>query len=133
MFEIIVVAVDGSDPSKRGLDAACTLARAFGSEIHLIHALEDKAVEAAANAKSAATTVVLQEAVKQAQAAGVSPSSQSIGEGDPFDEIMTIVGLYNADLIVTGRRGLGSISGFFAGSTSQKIAKQAECAFLSIK
>ena len=38
MFQSIVVAVDGSDPANRALHAACALARAFGSEVHLIHA-----------------------------------------------------------------------------------------------
>lgn len=133
MFQTIVVAVDGSEPSKRALTAACELARAFGSEVHLIHALENKGLEQADQDSGDATSAVLQSADEQARAAGVSLASKSIGEGDPYDEIMMIVGLYSADLVVTGRRGLGNISGFFAGSTSQQIAKNAECAFMSIK
>jgi nucleotide-binding universal stress UspA family protein len=130
MFQSIVVAYDGSDPSKRALEAGCTLARAFGSEIHLVHAIEpgrDKAAKAGGDAPQ------LDEARSLAEAAGVAPSSATSVVGDPVEEILTIVGLYGGDLVVTGRRGLGNISGLFAGSTSQQIAKIANCAHLSVK
>ena len=138
MFQSIVVAVDGSDASIRGVDAACKLSKAFGGEVHLIHALENKAVAKSDHKKLASggsglTSDVIKSAVKQAQSAGVTPSSATVAEGDAFDEIMMIVDLYSAELVVTGRRGLGAFSGMFAGSTSQQIAKHATCAFLSIK
>lgn len=125
MFQSIVVAVDGSDPANRALHAACALARAFGSEVHLIHAHDGPA--------AAKPTSVLEAARALASDDGVTTSSTTSVVGDPFDEIMTIAGLYGADLIVTGRRGLGGISGMLAGSTSQQIAKNADCAHLSVK
>ncbi|ABG33237.1 universal stress protein [Roseobacter denitrificans] len=138
MFESIVVAVDGSDAATRGVEAACKLSEAFGGEVHLIHALENKAVVKSDQAKRATggnglTSDVMDAAVKQVRSAGITPSSATVAEGDAFDEIMMIVGLYAADLVITGRRGLGTLSGMFAGSTSQQIAKHASCAFLSIK
>lgn len=138
MFQSIVVAVDGSAPSTRGLDAACQLSKAFGGEVHLIHALDNQALGQSETANvdkdgNRPTSSVIATAVKQAQNAGVAPASATVGEGDAFDEIMMIVGLYSADLVITGRRGLGAISGMFAGSTSQQIAKHASCAFLSVK
>jgi nucleotide-binding universal stress UspA family protein len=133
MFQSIVVAVDGSEPATRALQAACALARAFGSELHLVHARErarsDKSPQPAGDAGS----TQLNEARAFAEKEGVTPSSATAVTGDPFDEIMTIAGLYGADLIVTGRRGLGNISGMFAGSTTQQIAKHAQCAHLSVK
>lgn len=129
MFQSIVVAVDGSEPAKRALQAGCALARAFGSEVHLIHAHDGKGADSGVDGVSPA----LAEAQSLAGEAGVTASSATAVKGDPFEEIMTIAGLYGADLIVTGRRGLGNISGIFAGSTSQQIAKHAECAHLSIK
>lgn len=130
MFNSIVVAVDGSEPANRALEAACVLAQAFQSELHLIHAREsiDKSAE-----KGSDRCNVLEAATKRAGATGLTPSSATSVAGDPFEEIMTIVGLYSGDLVVTGRRGLGNIGGLFAGSTSQKIAKSADCAHLSVK
>ncbi len=137
MFKTIVVAIDGSEPSKRAVQAACELAKAFEGEIHLVHALDNKSGDVPMGAKDNAGeksgSAIVEEAVSLAESKGVSPSSTTIGEGESYDEIMTITELYGADLIVTGRRGLGNISGLFAGSTSQKIAKNAVCAFLSVK
>ena len=133
MFQSIVVAVDGSDPSMRAVDAACALARAFGSEVHLVHASDRSLVARAAATKSPAPADVLASAKDRAAASGVAAASAIGVEGDPFEEIMTIIGLYGADLIVTGRRGLGNIGGLIAGSISQRIAKEAGCAHLSVK
>ena len=137
MFKTIVVAIDGSEPSKRAVQAACELAKAFEGEIHLVHALDNKSGDVPMGAKDNAGeksgSAIVEEAVSLAESQGVSPSSTTIGEGESYDEIITITQLYGADLIVTGRRGLGNISGLFAGSTSQKIAKNAACAFLSVK
>lgn len=129
MFQSIVVAMDGSDPSFRALNAACVLAKALGSELHLVHATDTDAEAGHGNQ----TSEVLARATADAEASGVNPSSATAVQGDPFEEIMTIVGLYGADLIVTGRRGLGGISGMFAGSTSRQIAKSSDCAHLSVK
>jgi nucleotide-binding universal stress UspA family protein len=114
------------------------MAKAFDSEVHLVHALDNKAVEApvagvAWTTAGNAGETVLADAAAAAKELGITPSSTTTGEGDPFEEIMTIAQLYSADLIVTGRRGLGNLSGLFAGSTSQQIAKHADCAFLSVK
>lgn len=137
MFKSIVVAIDGSEPAKRAVQAACELSLAFGSEVHLVHALEHKAAETpfqgSGDDGAAAGSSVVSEAAKLAESRRVVPSSMTVGEGDAYDEIITIAQLYDADLIVTGRRGLGNISGLFAGSTSQQIAKNAQCAYLSIK
>ena len=137
MFKTIVVAIDGSEPSKRAVQAACALAKAFEGEVHLVHALDNKSGDVPMGRKDSAGeksgSAIVEEAVSLAESHGVSPSSTTIGEGESYDEIMTITQLYGADLIVTGRRGLGNISGLFAGSTSQKIAKNAACAFLSVK
>lgn len=129
MFQSIVVAVDGSDPAMRALDAACALAEAFQSEVHLIHARENQDD----GPGEGAATGVLHVATQRAAARGITPSSATSVAGDPFEEIMTIVGLYAGDLVVTGRRGLGNIGGLLAGSTSQKIAQSASCAHLSVK
>ncbi|MEP1611279.1 MAG: universal stress protein [Roseobacter sp.] len=125
MFRCIVVGVDGSEPSNRALTAACALSRTFGSEVHLVHGFE--------TASDSKASMVLEAAKTQAKTDGVSPSSSSAVDGEPYQELMTIAGLYNSDLIVTGRRGLGCIEGLISGSTSQQIAKHARCAVLTVK
>ena len=133
MFRTIVIAIDGSDPSKRAIQAGCQIARAFGSEIHLVHAQEAQSNAGSEGPRKDRRSPELEEARALAEAAGVASLTATAVEGDPFEEIMTVVDLYSADLIITGRRGLGTIRGMLAGSTSQQIAKHANCAHLSVK
>ncbi|MEM1072830.1 MAG: universal stress protein [Pseudomonadota bacterium] len=129
MFQTIVVAIDGSEPARRALDTACQLAKTLGGEIHLVHALENTA----SDADKPGTSAVMTAAVHQAEVLGISPASTTVGEGDPFEEIMTIADLYSADLVVAGRRGMSGLGGLLAGSTSQQLAKGGDFAFLSVK
>jgi nucleotide-binding universal stress UspA family protein len=52
--------------------------------------------------------------------------------GDPADQIIACAKNCSADLIVTGRRGLGSISSLFQGSTTLRVNQLAKCACLSV-
>lgn len=133
MFKTIVVGYDGSDPSVRALEAACALAKIHEGELHLVHTPEIAMSEFATREDAtAAARQAIRDAVGIAEAMDVTPASTTIGETQPCDDIMTIVNLYEAELIVTGRRGLGSVSGLLIGSTSQKLAHVAKCACMTV-
>ncbi|PUB15678.1 universal stress protein [Yoonia sediminilitoris] len=144
MFRTIVVGVDGSECSARSLDLACELAKLHGGEIHLVHSPELVTVRMAFagegvvdvpsdDQKLTAGKKVMEQATAAASAKGITPATTTIGEDGPVDDILTIVQLYGADLIVTGRRGLSSVGGLFLGSTSQKLAQSADCPCLTVK
>ncbi|MCP5087965.1 MAG: universal stress protein [Rhodobacteraceae bacterium] len=144
MFKNIVVAVDGSDPSNRAISIACDLAKNYHSDIHLVHTPElDTAVGAlGVSAVSFEPTDkqieeagkrVMDNAQKQADIAGHPAKSAIMGNGTPAQEVLSATKKKNADLIVTGRRGLGNIAALVLGSTSQKIAHDAPCAVLTVK
>ena len=67
-----------------------------------------------------------------AKAQGQTITQTYIGQGDPAEEIVDCAEKCAADLIVTGRRGLGSLGALVQGSTSQKINHLAKCACLSV-
>lgn len=75
---------------------------------------------------------ILDDAKTTASEAGYDIRGSLIKHGDPGDEILSIAKEKKADLIVTGRRGLGNIAGLLIGSTSQRIAHHATCAVLSV-
>ncbi|MCO4846751.1 MAG: universal stress protein [Yoonia sp.] len=133
MFKVIVVGYDGSDPSVRALETACELTKVHQSELHLVHSPELSAsevtfgVDAPVNGRQA-----MQDAVDIGAAMGVTPASTTIGTGTPCEEIMNIVDLYEGELIVTGRRGLGGVGGLVLGSTSQKLAQAAKCVCMTV-
>ena len=73
------------------------------------------------------------EAATIARNAGVEPAKQFVRNGTPSHEATSVAKETNSDLIVTGRRGVGGLHGLLLGSTSQKIAHDAPCAFLTVK
>jgi nucleotide-binding universal stress UspA family protein len=144
MFKNITVAIDGSDHAWKALSVACDLAKHYDGQIHLIHtpelrstgiAVGSGAVEIPPTAAQIAKAgeVVMAEAATIARDAGVEPANQFVRNGTPSAEAIRTAEETDSDLIVTGRRGIGSIQSVLMGSTSQKIAHDAPCAFLTVK
>ena len=147
MFNKIVVGLDGSDHSETALRLACDLAGKYNSALHLVHAPQPDTVAfalgsvagyhvttplpSAEEVKSAADKVIAR-AESIAAEYGVPVAAHSIEYGEPADQIVDYARKVGADLIVTGRRGLGAVGAFIQGSTSQRIGHLAECAVLSV-
>ncbi len=147
MFNKIVVGIDGSETSENALKAAFEMASKFGSELHLIHTPQPKTVDFAMGAVAGYHTVTTMPAPEEVEKAGIKildsgkdiakKHGQTIhqtylGAGDPASEITDCAEKCGADLIVTGRRGLGNLSALIQGSTSLKINHIAKCACLSV-
>ncbi len=147
MFSKIVVGVDGSDPSNAALSVACDLAQKYNSEIHLVHTPQPQTVAFAMGAVAgyqAITTMPSDEEVTVA-AEKILNSGKAIAKkhnlevtqsymsrGKPVEEIIACAEGCGADLIVTGRRGLGGIGSLVQGSTTQGVNHLAKCACLSV-
>lgn len=147
MFKNIVVGLDGSETSETALRLACDLAQKYDSEVHLVHTPQPHTVAFAMGAVAgyhAATTMPSPEEVRSA-AEKILNSGKEIAKdcgqvitqthmkvGDPADEIIACADECGADLIVTGRRGLGGIGSLVLGSTTQRVNHVAKCACLSV-
>ncbi len=147
MFQKIVVGMDGSPQSEHALNLACDLAKKYDSEIHVVHTPQPQTVAFAMGAVAgyhAVTTMpshdevalACEKIVKSAEAVAEKNNltiSQAHTElGDPADQIIACAEGCGADLIVTGRRGLGSVGSLLQGSTSQRVNHLATCACLSV-
>ncbi|MEX0310793.1 MAG: universal stress protein [Tateyamaria sp.] len=147
MFSKIVVGVDGSDTSNDALRIACDLAGKYKSDIHMVHTPQPQTVAFAMGAVAgyhavttmpshdevvAAATKIVEDATAIAKSCGREISSVRIDQGDPAQEIIGCAEETGADLIVTGRRGLGSIGSLVQGSTTQRVNHLAKCATLSV-
>lgn len=147
MFQTIVVGLDGSEPAQHALRTACDLASKYKAKLHLVHAPHPQTVAFALGAVAgyhAATTMPsadeVQEAAEKVLAEGeqiVMQSGQTVAGtlhrvGDAADVIIDYAKGCNADLIVTGRRGLGSVGALVQGSTTQRVNQLAECPCLSV-
>lgn len=147
MITSIVVGIDGSDAAERGLRMACCIATKFGAKIQIVHTPRDETVVYAAEAISgfyvgvnAAHQDVLREAAEKlvekasgiAAEEGIAAIEAHVGHGDPARDVLDRAEAASADLIVTGRRGLGDFSALVLGSTSHQISKHAKCACLTV-
>ncbi|UWQ94516.1 universal stress protein [Rhodobacteraceae bacterium M385] len=143
MFTSIVVALDGSEASNKALETACGLAKTFGAAVHLVHSpqLETTAVAVGFSVVDVPVTPeqimlagqeVMEASTARATELGTAPASTTIGDTDPADAILDAAKLNDADLIVMGRRGLGSVASLFLGSVSQKVSRGADCSCLTV-
>lgn len=147
MFTKIVVGLDGSAPSENALRAACDLAKKYQAELHLVHTPQPKTVAFALGAVTGYHTVTTMPSDEEVETAAntVIESALAIAKelhqpiaqthtqrGRPADEIVSYANSNGADLIVTGRRGLGNVSALIQGSTTQDVSHLAQCACLSV-
>ena len=69
----------------------------------------------------------------RAQKLGASKVSASVRSGDYALEILEAATEQDADIIVIGSRGLGTIQGRFLGSVSQKVLHHADLTVVTVK
>lgn len=147
MFHSIVVGLDGSQISDAAMRVACDLAQKYGADLHLVHTPQPQTVAFALGAVAGYHAAVTMPAPQDVQAAadkiigaakaiaaqcGQSVASVHTDQGDPADHIIACAKAQNADLIVTGRRGLGAVGTLVQGSTTQRVNHAADCACLSV-
>lgn len=147
MFINIVVGIDGSEASHRAVRIACDLAKQNEAALTLIHTPRPETVAFATGAIAGYHMVTTMPAPDEVEGAAqkildegrniavemeASLAEAKVMHGDPGDTILDYAKQANADLIVTGRRGLGNLAGLVMGSTSQRIAHLATCAVLSV-
>lgn len=147
MIHKILVAIHGSDRETQfAFQEALDLAKANGASLKLLHVLpiDDK------DAPSILTIIntpenkklwdefekpglnLLQELTAEATAAGVSTEyHQELGK--PGHVICETARLWQADLIVVGRRGLAGVSELLLGSVSNYVTHYAPCSVLVVQ
>lgn len=147
MFETIVVGVDGSKASDKAIQIACDLAQKYKADLHIVHSPQPETAVYATAAVAGFPAVadmptveeldkageeVLRMAVLAAAEAGQPDVQTHMKRGDPADQMIECAAMVGADLIITGRRGLGNIAGLVLGSTSQRIMHHAKCAVMTV-
>jgi len=143
MFKKITVAIDGSDASANALRIACDLAGKYGSKIHLVHTPQTETTAYAVGAGAmvvtpsqkdldAAGAKIIDEALAIAKECGQEIAKTHLAHGNAADQILHCAEEWGADLIVMGRRGLGSFGSLVLGSTSLRVSHLAQCACLTV-
>ncbi len=145
MFRRIIVAYDGSVGAAEAVSKAAGLAQLAGAELIVLtifrhHSLleasfsydrpgEDGDIDDIMRAHADA---VGQAGRRLAQEAGLETVRVFVKAGQPARSIVAFAKDHDADLIVVGSRGLGSVEGFLVGSVSHKVTGLAECPVLVV-
>jgi nucleotide-binding universal stress UspA family protein len=137
----ILVAYDGTQPSKHALAEAVEIVRVTGAKLTLVcvlpviagaYGIEMPPGEAVAETIEAVRTMLATEKVAL-QKAGVAHVESLLLEGDPVDRVLEYSEKHAPDLIVVGSRGLSEAGRFFLGSVSDGILHHARCSVLVSK
>lgn len=134
MFNTILAACDGSAQSENALKKAIDLAKLSGAKLLILtvyrhHSMIEASLSMVQGSKHATPDKALEENATQiADAArkivgesGLTEVRAFVRSGQPARAIVEFANKHEADLIVLGSRGAGSVDGYFLGSVSYKV------------
>ena len=141
-FKTIVCAVDFSPASTRAFDYALSLAQEVGGRLVLVHALEwfaENPPHLTEHFNVPEFRLILeQDARKQLEelvpevARTWCTAEMIVAHGKASREVLRIAAERNADLIVLGVQGRGTIDVTLFGSTAQHVVRGATCPVLTV-
>lgn len=135
MFERILVAVDGSEPSSRAVPIAGDLAFRYGGELIVFHAREHDPVLGAEVESPSEAMELVDAIVRELKDAGVSARGEvvRVPHGTTPRAILDTAHDEHADLIVMGTRGLSDWSRLLLGSVAHKVVHLADVPVLVVR
>ncbi len=139
----MLIATDGSPAAGHALDVGLELAVATSAEVTVIHAspelaqqlFDESPAEQPSTERVKAVDPVLREAASRAEAVGLTPEVEVIGERGTSDVAGAIVGVaegMGADMIVVGSRGHGAVTSTILGSVSHGVLQHAKVPVLVV-
>ncbi len=126
MYERILIALDGSEHSRRALEDAKELATLAKSQVRVLHVREEYFIGRAGlvptEAHQAATKLV-DDAVAALSEVGIAATGtvRASLAGRVAAEILEEAESWGASLIVMGSRGFTDLAGLLLGSTAHKV------------
>ncbi len=148
MYKKILVPVDGSATSRRGLDEALKLAKASGGTLRLVHVVNELIIDVGGAGAGAATYYgdlieglreggkrILADAEKIVRDQGVALESEMIETigGRAADAIINQAIESKADLIVMGTHGRRGIKRLALGSDAEMVLRHAPVPVLMVR
>jgi len=140
----ILVPIDFSKFSDNALAYACAFAEQFGSELHLLHVLQDVvAMMPEPGLFVPPSGDWLEDLEKSAReeldklpgsdAAGKLTVVREVRQGAPFVEVIHYAREHGVDLIVLGTHGRSGLAHVLLGSVAEKVVRKAPCPVLSVR
>jgi len=141
LFKNILIAYDGSTTSRKALDVALAMAKAFGAKLYLLsveehvphypgdigEVKEEKAWQNDYFAK------IQREAREIAKLQGVDFERADILIGHVAQKIINYAKEVRCDLIVLGHSGRSGVWANFLGSAAEKVSRHAHCSVVIVR
>lgn len=139
----LLIAVDGSEHARRGIEAAARLARdSQAVDVLLLNvrdtslyygelpAVDPVLVE---RTESARQEALLDAALDQARACGLTQVAKQAAVGAAAQEIARVAAERAVDLVVMGTRGMNALAGLLLGSVAQRVVHLSDKPVLLVK
>ena len=143
MYQRILVPVDGSATSDRGLDEAIRLAKLTAGRLRLVHVVDGLVLSTGLEFGACDVTGMLKEAgaeILSAAKAKVEAAGLAVDTFVPdafgervCDVVVSQAGQWNADLIVIGTHGRRGVRRLFIGSDAEQIVRAAPVPVLLVR
>jgi len=126
----ILVAIDGSENSKKALEHAVQLAQKHKAKITLLNVGEAKLFGFKPEVAKDIGEHILSDAATKVKEVRFN---KQLEFGNPAETIIEVAKKGNYDIIVVGSRGVSSVKRFFLGSVSDDVSHHAQCSVLIVR
>jgi len=135
MYERILIALDGSETSKRALAEALRMAQLTGARLCVAHVID--AVEPFGMGLTYVPKKLLEAARADAKAAGVICETELLEVQDVTDSVASCLhrcaSRIGAQLVVLGTHGRRGVRRTWLGSVAEEFVRGAECPVLLVR
>jgi nucleotide-binding universal stress UspA family protein len=137
VFKVIVLGLDGSDPSDRAIPVARELAEKDGGQIEVVHVRElmpGRAGGYPVHPDEDEIVAKVRRQVEELNSEGTKASLHLVTAviHGPAHAIAEVADEVDADLIAVGTRGHAPVTGLLLGSVTQRLLHIAHCPVLAV-
>ncbi|WP_142856259.1 universal stress protein [Salinigranum halophilum] len=131
MYEVVVLATDGSTPARDACDQAIALARAEAATLHVLSVVDEGDLDLFSSGElptvddllRGAAEDAVDDAAERAGDTGVD-AVRAVRVGTPHREIADYADEVGADLVVVGTHGRRGLSRALLGSVAARLLRQ---------
>ncbi|WP_227131607.1 universal stress protein [Halorubellus salinus] len=142
MYDVVLVATDGSDGGLAAVERAVSLAAATDATVHCLYVVDVGVSMAASGVGTVAEELTeslrkmasdaLDDATAVAEAAGVD-HERAVVEGLPYEVITAYRDEVDADVVVVGASGESGLGARVLGSTSDRVVHESSVDVLVVR